>query len=400
MKLQAALIVSVLTLAASWHASGEPGRQERRRDPDFDFDFELDLGELDLPDGATARELSRIGPRIAERLRGLEERLQKDLGPLASLSARERGGGDEDDRGDDAGDRESLQEERRELERARQELQRLREEGRLRRELRSKEDGEPAGPEVAGSSARIAVQGKITFTVRSHAASIELVAGKAGEVQLTLTGVRKTGVTLASHGDRVEAQFDGRPSLRRGKLRVELPPGSHVDLQSMAGDLVVKGVGGDVRVRSLSGDVSVAGCASADVQSVSGDVRVEAASGAVRVQTVSGNSTVTSSGGAPQLTFGSTSGSLDWAGVCGKGCRLSTETISGDVKLKVARGSSFAVSFASHSGKLERGGLDLSVKRESRRRKWAGGLTEAVFGSGEGVIESDAFSGDLRFDQK
>ena len=402
MKLQAALIVSVLALAAARQASGEPGRQERRGelDLDLDFDFELDLGELELPDGETERELRQIGPRIAESLKGLEEQLHRDLGPLASLSARERGGRDQGDRDDDADDRESLQQERRELEKARRELQRLREEGRSRREQRSHEDSEPAGSEGAGSSARIAVQGPVTFMARSHAASIEIVAGKAGEVQLSLTDARKTGLTLSSHGDRVEALFDGRPSLRRGKLRVELPPGSHVDLQSMAGDLAVKGVGGDARVRTLSGDVSVAGCASADLQSVSGDVRVEAASGAVRVQTVSGNSTVTSSGGAPQVNFGSTSGSLDWAGVCGKGCRLSTETISGDVRLKVARGSSFAVSFASHSGKLERGGLELLVKREPRRRKWAGGLTEAVLGSGEGVIESDAFSGDLRFEQK
>jgi hypothetical protein len=279
----------------------------------------------------------------------------------------------------------------------REERRRQREQERERR--RSGRDDERTAE--ARSTAQLAVRGPVTFMLHAQAADVDVVAGGAGQVQLTLTGAPRTDISLAPHGDRIEPEFGGRPRLRRGKLRVELPPGSRVDLQSMSGLVTVKDIGGEARVRTMSSNVKVSGCAAADVQSLSGDVDVAGAGGPVRVQTVSGNTTISASGGAPQLAFTSTSGSLDWAGTCAKGCRLSTETVSGDVKLSVGKGSSFAVSFNSHSGRVDRGDLDFSVKREPRRRRsWGGGIYEATFGSGEGVIESDAFSGDLRFAQR
>jgi DUF4097 and DUF4098 domain-containing protein YvlB len=99
---------------------------------------------------------------------------------------------------------------------------------------------------------------------------------------------------------------------------------------------------------------------------------------------------------AVQLAFQSASGNLEWTGVCAKGCHLSAETVSGDIKLQPdAAKSSFELSYSSHSGDL-RDELKLEVKRTPKRKHGGmGGWLEAVYGKGEGVIECDAFSGDL-----
>jgi hypothetical protein len=298
--------------------------------------------------------------------------------------------------------REQLQQMREDMQKQREDARRLRDEMRERHQEMRERDERDERPESAGgasaSAAALAVNGPVEFRTRSRSASIEVVAGKPGQVRVQLTGTSPREIVLGGHGDRVEPRFDGRPELRRGTLHVELPPGSRVEVSSMSGDLTIDGMA-SARVRTMSGDVKVGHCAEADVQSISGDVAVDGASGPVRLQTVSGNAKVLSAAQAPQLWFNSASGGLEWIGSCGKGCRLSTETVSGDIQLAVDPSSSFALSFASQNGKVDAGGLSLKVTREPRQhRNWSsGGLYEATVGSGDGLIESDTFSGDLHF---
>jgi hypothetical protein len=104
---------------------------------------------------------------------------------------------------------------------------------------------------------------------------------------------------------------------------------------------------------------------------------------------------VTSVSAAPQLEFQSASGSLDWSGLCAKDCHVSAETVSGAVRLAVDPRSSFELSYSSHSGEL-RDELNLTVKHSPKRKHgMPGGWLEATYGKGEGVIEADAFSGNL-----
>ena len=88
-------------------------------------------------------------------------------------------------------------------------------------------------------------------------------------------------------------------------------------------------------------------------------------------------------------------GSLEWSGTCGRDCHLSAETVSGELRMALDPKSSFELSYTSHSGEL-RDELNLSVKRApTRKHGMASGWMEATFGKGEGVIEADAFSGNL-----
>jgi hypothetical protein len=243
-------------------------------------------------------------------------------------------------------------------------------------------------------SAILPVKGPVTFQVRAQAGDIEVVATDKRQVSVTLSEAAAEDIALFAFGDRVEPSFKGRRTLRRGKLRVELPRGSRLDLASMSGDVTAERIG-DVRIRTMSGDVKLSGVAKTDVQTISGDTRIEDASGPVRLHTVSGHGTVTTSGAAPQVEFHSASGGLDWSGACGKDCHLCAETVSGDVQLTLDPKSSFELSYTSHSGEL-RDELNLMVKRAPKRKHgMTSGWLEATFGKGEGVIEADAFSGAL-----
>ncbi len=243
-------------------------------------------------------------------------------------------------------------------------------------------------------SASLAVNGPVTFQVRAQAGEVDVVATDKRQVSVTLTEAPAEDIALFAFGDRIEPSFRGRRTLRRGRLRVELPKGSRLDLSSMSGDVTVQKIG-DVRIRTMSGDVKLSGIAKVDVQTVSGDARIEDASGPVRLHTVSGNGTVSTVSTAAQVEFHSASGSLDWSGVCARDCHLSAETVSGDVRLSVDPKSSFELSYTSHSGEL-RDEVNLAVKRAPKRKHgMASGWLEATFGRGEGVVEADAFSGSL-----
>jgi hypothetical protein len=256
------------------------------------------------------------------------------------------------------------------------------------------EDRKASAQAKGRGTATLEVKGPVTFQVRAQGGEVEVVATDKRQVSVTLSDAPPEEITLSAFGDRVEPSFRGRRTLRRGKLRVELPRGSRLDLASMSGDVSAQRIA-DVRVRTMSGDVKLSGVSRVDVQTISGDARIEEAAGPVRLHTVSGSMTVATSGTAPQVEFQSASGSLDWSGACAKDCHLSAETVSGDLRLSLDPKSSFELSYTSHSGEL-RDELDLAVKRAPRRKHgMASGWLEASYGKGEGVIEADAFSGSL-----
>jgi DUF4097 and DUF4098 domain-containing protein YvlB len=178
--------------------------------------------------------------------------------------------------------------------------------------------------------------------------------------------------------------FDRVP--RDGRLKLEVPSGTALELDTFSADVELEGALGEVRVHSLSGSIRVRGCTSANLESVSGDLEVEGCSGPLRVHTVSGDARIEQAGPG-QLDYESTSGDLDWSGECGRGCRLEAQSISGNVRLALSAQSGFVLSFSSRSGDL-RDSFGAALTRKRHR-------AEGKAGSGEGRIECDTLSGDL-----
>src|SRR5262249_45445477 len=107
------------------------------------------------------------------------------------------------------------------------------------------------GPQVS----KLSVKGPIKLRLAAVAADVEIVAGADKQVTVRLSEAEGARVTLHEEaGDRVELLFNGSPILRCGRLCVEVPHASSVDVSSDSGDVGVRGVGGDVRARSISGD--------------------------------------------------------------------------------------------------------------------------------------------------
>jgi Fe-S cluster biogenesis protein NfuA len=256
------------------------------------------------------------------------------------------------------------------------------------------DEGSSSSRAQGKGSATLAVKGPVTFRISAQGGSIEVVSTDKQQVSVHLEGHSDADVSLYSYGDRVEPHFRNRRSLRSGKLKVELPKGSRLEVESMSGDVSAQRLG-EAKIRTLSGDIKLSQMGKLDVQSISGDVVVDEASGPVRLHTVSGKATLSMRNQAPQVEFQSASGSLDFKGACGKDCHMSAATVSGDLKMALAAQSSFELSYSSHSGEL-RDGLDLSVHRSNHPRHGSSrGSFEGTYGKGEGVIEADAFSGNL-----
>jgi DUF4097 and DUF4098 domain-containing protein YvlB len=365
-----------------------------------DLHFDVEMPDLDLSQ-FRVDELKAL-----QQLRNLDLLAQRGEDEDQEDGGREPKAADEDksDR-----ERDRIERERDRIERERERIHREQERERQRwsRERSrwwSRFGSDDEGPgdkpsaraEGKNGAAILAVKGPVTFRLRVQSGEVEVVPSDKPQVALSVSGIPLRGdVQLLQFGERVEAEFNGRRHLHHGRLRVELPKGSNLEFDSTSGDLSVQQVGGDVRVRTMSGDVKVLGARNADLESISGDVTVNATGPKLRLHLVSGTAAVTTSDPAVQLAFQSASGNLEWSGVCAKGCHLSTETVSGDIKLQPdASKSSFQLSYSSHSGDL-RDELKLEVKRPPKRKYGWGGWVEAVYGKGEGVIECDAFSGDV-----
>ena len=243
----------------------------------------------------------------------------------------------------------------------------------------------------AGSaSARVA--GPVKLELRAYAADLEIVASDKLAVTITVEGKPGLRIALLGSGDRIEAQFGGKRQLREGHARIELPRGSSVDLSSVSGSVVVRGLGGEARVRGMSGRVEVSGALQAEVETIDGAVRVVASAGPLRVHTISGAIAIESPTSALQAEVETSSGAFSYRGPCGRGCRVDVDSVSGTLSFALDRSSSFALDFDTHSGKLkDLLGLDAGRTEKRGDDQWR----ELRFGAGEGAIECETFSGDV-----
>jgi DUF4097 and DUF4098 domain-containing protein YvlB len=187
-----------------------------------------------------------------------------------------------------------------------------------------------------------------TITIHSQSGDVR-VAGWGREEILVRSTSRERDVALA--GSRSAPTVRSRS----GRLEVQVPRGSRVQIRTMSGDVEVREVPGDLEIASMSGDIRVGGtirtliaeAVSGDItldgradvvraKSVSGDVRIPDARRSADLSSVSGDVHLTARG-LRDARVNSVSGRVRFDGTFARDATLSFESASGIIELRVPR---------------------------------------------------------------
>ncbi|MGH3135751.1 MAG: DUF4097 family beta strand repeat-containing protein [Gaiellaceae bacterium] len=214
----------------------------------------------------------------------------------------------------------------------------------------------------------------VVTTADEPRTSVELVGlGRRGP-----DAIDDVSVTASEHHGRHTVRIEQKDRIRWGPIqvawggdietRITCPPGSDLELSGGSTDLRVEGdlgevsvrtasgdarleaVRGKLQIKTASGDISVATVASeASLATVSGDLAVGRAEGPITARAVSGDVTIGSLRGL--LGLSTTSGDIDVRSVEAGEVRI--QTVSGDVRVGVGRGTRVWIDAGSISGDLD-----------------------------------------------
>jgi len=227
--------------------------------------------------------------------------------------------------------------------------------------------------------------GSVSLEIKLQSGRVVITTGDEARTSVELASVGRRArdpsedivVTTDDHGDRHVIRVEQKDRLRWGpiqiargggiEVRVTCPSGTNLDLAGGSTELRASGEFGEVGVRSVSGDVRLGDVrrrlqvktASGDVAvgtisgeastvTVSGDIAVARVEGALTGRAVSGNVSIDSLR-AP-LHLSTTSGDIAVRSV--EGGEVRAQTVSGDVRVGVARGTRVWIDATSVSGDL------------------------------------------------
>jgi DUF4097 and DUF4098 domain-containing protein YvlB len=178
-------------------------------------------------------------------------------------------------------------------------------------------------------------------------------------------------------------------------VTIEEAGGRLLEAESVSGDVEATGDVERLEISSVSGDVEFQGSAQRTVaESVSGDVSVDGVDGEIEVSLVSGDLELVA--GVLDLgRFEAVSGTLDLEVSVADGGRLTVETMSGDVLLRLPAGQQGEIRAQTFSG-------DIRSEFGSPQRSESGSGTrlEHEVGGNGASIRLETFSGDVRLGQK
>jgi len=217
---------------------------------------------------------------------------------------------------------------------------------------------------------RFEISGTPRIFLRLPAGAARVVAGEEAVVEVRMSGREATleRFLVEERGGRIVIEPEGGRSGRWAGVDVELRLGTGADVhtrltsgdvsvnteiatlvvESASGDVAVGAVSGDVKIKTASGDIKVGSVGGRlDVAAASGDVRVGSSQDVV-VKTASGDIDIGEAAGS--MVAHSASGDIEVERFTGD--LFQAKTLSGDVRLGLTAGRSFAVEFQSLSGDI------------------------------------------------
>ena len=169
---------------------------------------------------------------------------------------------------------------------------------------------------------------------------------------------------------------------------------AEVSIDSVSGNVVLVGAPRELSVETVSGDLRVtSNSRDVDIASVSGDIRLAGRlDGKVDLETVSGDAVIeVHESLVRSVSATSVSGDLELRAALAAGGEISMESVSGDVDLRLPANLSAEVRGESFSGDLV-----APDARIERPRHGPGASFRHRYGSGDGEISVETFSGDAR----
>jgi hypothetical protein len=217
---------------------------------------------------------------------------------------------------------------------------------------------------VNNPSGRTIIRAGSSPTVHVVATRRFSMNGQPPDVRLTPSG---SGVRLDVSGTGGRFPFGGSNSV---EYTIDVPAAIQVKAQSGSGQIEIDGVGGDVQADTSSGQISVSNLGGAlQARSSSGLIQMSNIAGEVRATTSSGQINGTELQHVREAS--SHSGAVFLEGAFVDAAQIHTS--SGSVYLKLLPGSAVRLDVKTHSGSINRGGLQLSGG-ETRRDRLTGTL--------------------------
>jgi hypothetical protein len=245
----------------------------------------------------------------------------------------------------------------------------------------------PSALAAPGRVTELAVKGPVRVELSTTGVDVTVKRGAArGKARIVAELRGGTGSPPAPEIDLDGStlSIDGLGPTVHGTVTIEVPAGSSFDAHAVDGDLVALGLS-DADVESVTGAIRVEGTDRVEAESVSGSLTVVGGT-RHRLATVSGPLSLSALGatGAVDGELETVSGSIAVQGACGRGCRVTFDTRSGEARLALDRASSFVFAFETFSGRLDDTlGIGAGDGQERSGR----------LGKGEGRIKVKTFSG-------
>ena len=239
----------------------------------------------------------------------------------------------------------------------------------------------------------INIKGEVTVTAWDR--NEVHVGGELGDgaAPLNIQGSENNlTIGVQAQGQNGWLNWGSDKSMSETRLDINVPRGASLKVKIVSAPLSIDGInGGDIEINSVSGNIAFSGQAKqAKLQTVSGDILAPSLGNTVDLQTISGR---IQAGGGPwqHLNLSTVSGDVQLTGSLASGGNITVDSMSGDVQLLVPSSLSSNVHATTFSGDLR---SDFGTPKQPEHGP--GSSLDAVAGAGDGKINVESFSGDVR----